>query len=200
MSCPSALEPLPREFYAPSARTVAPRLLGHYLLRRDGDDLFGGVIVETEAYLRKDPACHGARGQTPRNGVMFGPPGMAYVYFIYGCHFCVNAVCCAEGVAEAVLIRAIVPTRGVERMLRHRAVPLRSLGNGPGKLCQALSINRQLDGTDLCTLDSPLVIARNPDWRQCRRQHGPLRKSVRIGITRAADLPLRFFLAGSAAE
>jgi DNA-3-methyladenine glycosylase len=194
MTKPTALDPLPEEFYLPSARQVAPRLLGHYLLRRQDGELLGGEIVETEAYLVEDPACHGAAGLTQRNRVMFGPPGRAYVYFIYGCHFCVNAVCCAEGVAEAVLIRAIAPTFGLEKMLLNRPGPPRALGNGPGKLCQALQITRPLDGTDLTTPDSSIIIARNSEWKKYRRDHGPVQASTRIGITRAAELSLRFFL------
>jgi DNA-3-methyladenine glycosylase len=106
------LVPLPREFYLPSAQVVAPRLLGKLLIRRLPEGLCAGVIVETEAYLCADPACHAVNGQTLRNAVMFGPPGHAYVYFIYGCHYCVNAVCHPVGSGEAVLIRAIQPLAG----------------------------------------------------------------------------------------
>ena len=183
------------EFYEPSARTVAPRLLGHWLVRREGDEVLGGVIVETEAYLSKDAACHAARGLTARNRVMFGPPGRAYVYFIYGCHFCVNAVCCAEGVAEAVLIRAIAPVWGIPQMQQLRASPEDRLCNGPGKLCQALGIGREHNGLDLGS--SPLIIAGNPLWRAYRKLYGPVRASTRIGISRAQEFPLRFFLSGS---
>jgi len=191
---PIAVEPLPQEFFWPSARKVAPRLLGHYLVRRLGNEVLAGLIVETEAYLVKDPACHAFGGLTARNCVMFGPAGVAYVYFIYGCHFCVNAVCCPDGVAEAVLIRAIEPALGVERMLINRPGSSRDLGNGPGKLCQALQITRELNGAVLSAPDSPLLIARNPEWAKYRRAQGPLRASPRIGITRAADLSLRFYL------
>src|ERR1044072_4097534 len=97
---------LPRFFYEPSAKIVAPKFLGHWLIRNTPEGPCGGAIVETEAYLINDAACHGAPGPTPRNRVMFGAPGYSYVYLIYGLHFCVNAVCHREGVAEAVLIRA----------------------------------------------------------------------------------------------
>ena len=118
------MTPLPSAFFVPSAGIVAPRLLGHFLLRRTPDDSWaGGAIVETEAYLADDPACHGFRGETARNRSMFGPPGRAYVYFIYGNYFCCNAVCAAPGVGEAVLIRAIEPTFGVEWMQQNRPVP-----------------------------------------------------------------------------
>lgn len=193
-----AFSPLPRLFYEPSARVVAPRLLGHWLLRRTLDGLCGGPIIETEAYLRDDPACHAAPGLTARNRVMFGPPGHAYVYFIYGCHYCVNAVCCPAGVAEAVLIRAIEPAFGLEFMRRRRRVrDQHQLTSGPAKLCAAMKIERDLDGIDLCAADSLVWIARNPGVDVFREQRGPVVTTTRIGITRAAALPLRFYLEGS---
>src|SRR3954449_12603064 len=106
------LRPLPKSFYEPSAKVVAPLLPGHWLIRDAGAGPCAGVIVETEAYLSNDPACHGAPGPTARNRVMFGAPGHGYVYLIYGYHFCVNAVCRPTGVAEAVLIRALEPVHG----------------------------------------------------------------------------------------
>jgi DNA-3-methyladenine glycosylase len=190
--------PLPREFYEPSARVVARKLLGHYLVRQTSGGPCGGPIVETEAYLRNDPACHAASGLTARNRVMFGPPGHCYVYFIYGNHFCVNAVCRLEGVAEAVLIRAIEASFGQDLMRRRRPVSQsRSLTNGPGKLCQALEIRADLDGVDLCDSGAALFIAENPRVLTFRRAHGPVITTTRIGITRAAHLPLRFYLATS---
>jgi DNA-3-methyladenine glycosylase len=187
--------PLPRSFFAPSAAVVAPRLLGHWLIRRTADGFCGGPIVETEAYLRDDPASHGFAGETERNRAMFGPPGRAYVYFIYGNHYCVNAVCRPAGQAEAVLIRAVEAEFGLEMLRRNR--PGRAdiqLTNGPGKLCAALGIRRELDNADLCDAASPLLLARNPKARQFRRRRGPAVATRRIGIARAADLPLRFFL------
>lgn len=190
--------PLPRSFYEPSADSVAPALLGHWLLVRTPEGLCGGPIVETEAYLRDDPACHAARGKTARNGVMFGAPGRGYIYFIYGCHFCVNAVCCPEGVAEAVLIRAIEPGVGESQMRQRRpAVRPGLLTNGPAKLCQALGIDRSLNGADLCARDSPLFIGRNAAFDQWQNKRGPIVTTARIGITKAAALPLRFYLARS---
>ena len=189
---------LPRSFYEPSADRVAPALLGHYLIRNTLRGPSGGPIVETEAYLSDDPACHAAPGQTERNRVMFGPPGHGYVYFIYGCHFCVNAVCRAEGVAEAVLIRALEPLFGHELMRSCRSVPHdRQLTNGPAKLCEALQIDRGLDGVDLCAADSPLFIAQNPAVRRFVAERGSVVVSKRIGITRAAHLPLSFHLGRS---
>jgi DNA-3-methyladenine glycosylase len=191
------IKPLPRKFYEPSAVEVASRLLGHWLIRHTPSGLCGGPIVEVEAYLKDDPACHAARGLTRRNRVMFGPPGHAYVYLIYGYHFCINAVCCPAGVAEAVLIRAVEPEFGREFMLRQRPVKPEHLTNGPAKLCQAMKIDRGLDGTDLCRPNSAVVIAANPGLSEFRDQNGPILTTTRIGITRAAALPLRFYLAGS---
>ena len=157
------LTPLPRSFYAPSAKVVARRLLGHWLIRRTAAGFCGGPIVETEAYLQDDPASHGFAGETARNRTMYGPPGRAYVYFIYGNHFCVNAVCRGAGKAEAVLIRAVEARLGLEILRANR--PGRAdleLTNGPGKLCAALAIRRELDGADLCDAGSPLFLARHP--------------------------------------
>src|SRR5215469_3757902 len=111
-----SFQPLPRSFYLPSAEQVAPELLGHWLIRNTADGPVGGPIVETEAYLVDDPACHAAPGLTARNRVMFGPPGHAYVYLIYGYHYCVNAVCRPAGTAEAVLIRAVEANLGTGLM------------------------------------------------------------------------------------
>ena len=129
---------------------------------------------------------------------MYGPPGRAYVYLIYGFHFCVNAVCRPAGCAEAVLIRAIEAEMGLDAMRQNRAAstPI-ALTNGPGKLCAALAVDRTLDGVDLCDASSPLYIARNPALARFRRQRGPAAISVRIGLTKAASLPLRFYLGGS---
>lgn len=190
--------PLEAAFFAPSARGVARRLLGHWLLRRTADGYCGGPIVETEAYLSGDPASHGFRGQTARNRSMFGPPGLAYVYFIYGNHCCANAVCGSEGVAEAVLIRAVEAEFGIETLRRNRPVDSASaLTNGPGKLCAAMGIDRSLDGARLFEAASPLIIARNPHAKRFRRERGPEIQTTRVGITRAAELPLRFYLDAS---
>jgi len=190
--------PLPRSFYQPTAKIVAAQILGHWLIRNTRAGPCGGVIVETEAYLRDDPASHGFPGPTPRNRVMFGAPGHGYVYLIYGYHFCVNAVCRASGVAEAVLVRAIEPTFGEESLRQQRLVDdRRNLTNGPAKLCEAMQIDRSLDGIDLCDPHSALFIAQNPQVQDFRRDYGPIVTSPRIGITRAAALPLRFFLGGS---
>ena len=156
------------------------------------------MIVETEAYLADDPACHGFRGETARNRAMFGPPGRAYVYFIYGNHWCFNAVCRPAGVAEAVLVRALEPVFGLDPMRSRRPVNQDvQLTNGPAKLCQALGIDRALDGADLCDAASPIFLAKNRARAARCTALGPLVTTTRIGIARAAAEPLRFYLAGS---
>jgi DNA-3-methyladenine glycosylase len=193
-----SFRPLPRCFYEPSAKLVAPTLLGHWLIRNTANGPCGGPIVETEAYLVGDAACHGAPGPTARNRVMFGAPGHGYVYLIYGYYYCMNAVCQPRGVAEAVLIRAVEAAWGEEFMRQQRPVEAtRDLTNGPGKLCLAMGIGRGLDGVDLCDTGSPLFIARNPAVESFRKERGPVVIGTRIGLTKAADLPLRFYLEGS---
>ena len=194
----SRFTPLPRSFYQPSAALVAPLLLGHWLVRRTPDGPAGGLIVETEAYLADDPASHAYRGETARNRSMFGPPGHAYLYFIYGNHWCFNAVCGARGAGEAVLVRAIEPVFGLDWMrFRRRVTADQQLTNGPGKLCAALGLDRSFDGMDLCDASSPVFIAENPDRKKLLAGQGTVKASPRIGITRAAHLPLRFYVQGS---
>lgn len=189
------LTPLPRSFYAPTAREVAPRLLGHWLVRNSETGPSGGYIVETEAYLADDPACHGFKRETLRNRSMYGPPGHAYVYFIYGTHWCFNTVCRPAGVAEAVLVRAIQPLFGLDWMNRNRMVRREvDLTNGPAKFCEALQIDRRLDGVDVCDTASPIFVALNPERKEWVVKSGPVLTGRRIGITLAADLPLRFYL------
>jgi DNA-3-methyladenine glycosylase len=196
---PSDLVPLSRTFFEPSAAVVAPRLLGHLLVRKAADGVMTAMIVETEAYLVGDPACHGFPGETPRNRSMYGPPGHAYVYFIYGNYWCVNVVCRPKGCAEAVLIRAVEPITGLELMRRRRPVPHeKDLTNGPAKLCTALAIDRTLDGADLCDTSAGLWIAQNSTHKKFLLARGPMITTTRIGITKAADRPLRFYLKGSA--
>ena len=152
-------------------------------------DGVGGIVVEVEAYDAEDPAAHGYRGPTARNASMFGPPGHAYVYRSYGIHWCLNLVCAEEGTAEAALVRALEPTHGLHEMRRRRGLDEeRLLSSGPGRLCQALGITRVHDGLPL---DEPPFELRAPG--------GPLEVVTgrRIGITRAADRPWRYALAGS---
>jgi DNA-3-methyladenine glycosylase len=190
--------PLARRFYEPTADVVARKLLGHWLIHQTPQGPCGGAIVETEAYLTGDPACHAFCGETPRNRVMWGPPGHAYLYFIYGNHWCFNVVCRPAGTAEAVLVRAIEPLFGEGQMKLRRPVPRpHELTNGPGKLCEALGIKGNVNGVDLCNPHSPLLLARNPALAAYRRERGPVVTTTRVGIVKAAGLQLRYYLSGS---
>lgn len=191
--------PLPRDFFSPSAKEVAPELIGHWLVRREGAEILGGIIVEVEAYLRDDPACHAFKGESARTKSMWGPPGHCYVYQIYGFHFCMNTVCRPKGEAEGVLLRAMHPIWGIEKMRERRGgLHDRQLASGPGKLCAALGVTRALDGTDICTAKSPVFVAENPERSKVVESIGPLVQTTRIGISKAADWPLRWYLEGSA--
>ena len=189
---------LPPAFYERDTVTVAKDLLGCLLVHRDGAGTTMGWIVEDEAYLRDDPAAHSFRGETKRNSAMFGPAGHAYVYRIYGLHTCVNVVTGPEGAGEAVLIRALEPVAGIDLMRARRGMDdTVSLASGPGKLTQALGITMDLDGTSLS--DGPLQVW-SPESLPGRRPEGPpgeIVQTTRIGITKAADLPLRFYLKGN---
>jgi DNA-3-methyladenine glycosylase len=176
---------LSRRFFERSVHAVAPDLIGVTLLV----DGVGGRIVEVEAYDQEDPASHGFRGQTVRNAAMFGPGGYAYVYRSYGIHWCLNFVCDEPGRAEAVLIRALEPTQGLDAMRVRRGVEAeRSLCSGPGKLCQALGIAREHDGLPL---DAP------PFELLARRGTPAIVAAPRIGITRATERMWRYALEGS---
>lgn len=178
--------PLPREFYARGTVAVARELPGCLLVHRTADGTAAGIIVETEAYLQGDPACHAARGMTPRNKPMFGPPGFAYVYFTYGMHYCFNVVTAAEGTGEAVLIRALEPVAGIELMINRRGrEALRELCSGPGKLTRAMAIGKEQNWLDL-TGEQLFICRAGPA--------GPLVTTTRIGIREGAELPLRFYL------
>ena len=173
-------EPLPTQFYDRPVVEVARQLVGCHL-RHEG---VGGRIVETEAYHFTEPACHAHAGVTARTKVLHGPPGRAYVYLSYGIHSLVNAVCEAEGVGAAVLIRALEPLDGLEQMAARRGrTKRRELCNGPGKLTQALGIALGLNGT---ALDGPIEVL-PPEGPPPRLAVGE-----RIGITKAVDLPWRF--------
>ena len=184
----AARGPLPREFYDRDADGVARDLLGAVLECRSPEGIARGRIVETEAYLGPhDPACHAAAGLTDRNRALFGPPGRAYVYFIYGVHWCVNAVTRETGFGSAVLIRALEPLEGLALMRRRRDTErLTELTSGPAKLCYALGIDGGYDGLRLDR--GPLRILAGAPVPASR-----LGVSARIGIVKAADWPLRFF-------
>ncbi len=199
----SDAKPLPHSFYSRDTVAVARDLVGKVLIHRSDEGEIGGIIVETEAYGPDDPANHAHKGPRPRNAVMFGPPGMAYVYRIYGMYWCVNAVTEAEGVGEAVLIRALQPTVGIETLRRNRGMrdelrDERLLCGGPGRLCQALGITGAHNGTDL--VSGPIRIIERPgDLAEMTEITGiaEIVTATRIGITKAAHLPWRFCLAGS---
>ena len=196
---------LKAEFFNRDPRRVARALLGKLLVRETADHLLIGRIVETEAYLgENDGAAHSAAGKTARNAVLFGPPGYAYVYFIYGVHYCLNVSCLPDGVAGGVLFRALEPIDGIEEMAEARGmeVPkrkdlasfsfLKRLSSGPGRLAEALHVTRARDnGKSLVSPRSDLRLA--DDGYRPRR----IATTARIGIVRSADLPLRYLVADS---
>ena len=193
------LAPLPPAFYDRDPRDVGRDLLGKILVRKTGRTALAARIVEVEAYLgMDDPAAHSFIGPTPRNAVMFGPPGFVYVYFIYGNHYCLNVSCQPPGKAGAVLFRALEPLVGIQKMAASRGLTvngprdLRNLTSGPGRLAEAFEITRQRDnGKNLTDAKSDLVIV--DDAYQVDR----VIVTKRIGITKAADLPLRYLIAGN---
>ena len=176
---------LSRDFFARPVHEVAPELVGATLLVEG----VGGTIVEVEAYDADDPASHGYRGRTQRNAAMFGPPGHAYVYRSYGVHWCLNLVCARAGRAEAVLLRALEPTHGLDAMRERRGLDdVRALCSGPGKLCQSLGVTRRHDGL---ALDAP------PFALYERRSVPDIATGPRIGISKAAERSWRYCVAGS---
>jgi DNA-3-methyladenine glycosylase len=195
--------PLLRRFFDRDPREVARALLGKVLIRREGPRILAGRVVETEAYMGvTDAAAHSAAGRTLRNAVLFGPPGHAYVYFIYGNHYCLNVSCMPEGDAGCVLFRALEPVAGLAEMASHRdlelgeeprLVQLRSLTSGPGRLGEALAIDRSRDN------DKDLTDPKQSDLWLADDGFQPERISItpRIGITKAKDEPLRFLVEGN---
>jgi DNA-3-methyladenine glycosylase len=187
------------EFFDRDPRRVARALLGKLLVRTTPGAMLAGRIVETEAYLGKgDEAAHSFIGKTPRNAVMFGPPGRAYVYFIYGNHYCLNVSCLGEGVAGAVLFRAMEPVAGIERMAEARGTTLqekcdlRKISSGPGRMAQALGVTRERDNEkSFVSPKSDLRIA-DDGYRVPR-----VLATTRIGIVKAAAMPLRYVIAGN---
>ena len=188
---------LPRCFFERSPDTVARALLGKLLARRWQGGRLVGRIVETEAYFGQgDPAAHAFAGRTARNAVLFGPAGFAYVYFIYGMHACLNVSCEPEGQAGCVLIRALAPLEGVAEMSALRHLPVggapKLLTSGPGRLCQAFGITRDgLNGCDLLAAEGELQL-KEDGWTP-----NEIVVTTRIGISKAAERPLRFLVAGN---
>jgi DNA-3-methyladenine glycosylase len=196
---------LKADFYNRDPRRVARALLGKLLIRKTPHGILAGRIVETEAYLGKnDAAAHSAAGKTPRNAVLFGPPGYAYVYFIYGNHYCLNVSCHPEGVAGGVLFRAMEPVVGIEQMAEARGIDLpketnlrktaslKKISSGPGRMAEALDVTRERDnGKSLVSARSDLRIV--DDGYRVRR----VTVTPRIGIVKAAERPLRYFIAGN---
>jgi DNA-3-methyladenine glycosylase len=189
-----------RSFFNRDPREVCSDLLGKLIVRREGRKLLAGRVVEAEAYLGVDDlAAHAAAGRTARNSVLFGPPGHAYVYFIYGVHYCLNISCLPDGEAGCILVRALEPVQGIEEMAKARDLSgldlnslrnLRLLASGPGKLCEALDITRERDNAkDMVSARSDLQ-AMDDGYKV-----GKTRVTPRIGITKSAALPLRYLIA-----
>jgi DNA-3-methyladenine glycosylase len=195
-----SVRPLDRDFFARNPRRVARELLGKVLVRGGGKLRLSARIVEVEAYLgENDPASHSFAGETARTAVLFGPPGYAYVYFIYGNHYCLNVSCEREGKAGGVLFRAVEPLQGIEAMARARDIELQGprdlplLTSGPGRMAEAFGITRARDnGCDLTSPGSGLWIG-DDGFRA-----GKIRITPRIGISKAVERPLRYILAGNA--
>jgi DNA-3-methyladenine glycosylase len=178
-------KPLKRAFFARHVLEVAPDLIGVTMLVNG----VGGIIVEVEAYHHTEPAAHSFNGPTPRNSVMFGPPGFVYVYRSYGIHWCINFVCEKEGSASAVLIRALQPTHGIPAMRRRRGLhEEKSLCSGPGKLTQALGITHR---------HNALALDASPFALHARVGKPDIVAGIRIGLTKAVELPWRYGLKGS---
>lgn len=160
-------------------------------IHKSPEGITSGRIVETEAYLRDDPACHAARGETSRNRAMFGPAGNAYIYFIYGMYYCFNVVTAQKGCGEAVLIRALEPLEGIDLMKKRRKISdIHKLCNGPAKLVIAMGIHPSQNG--VCLIGGELTIRQT-----LHKKAEPIRSTTRIGIRKGANLPLRFYLEGN---
>ena len=193
---------LRRSFFNRDPREVSRELLGKLIVRKDGRKLLAGRIVEVEAYLGTDDlAAHAAAGRTARNSVLFGPPGHAYVYFIYGVHYCLNISCLPDGEAGCILVRALEPVAGIDQMAKARGLEdldfsssrsLRLLASGPGKLCEALGIKRPRDnGKDMVSPRCDLEVMED-GYKVEKVAVTPL-----IGITKSAEMPLRYVMAGN---
>jgi DNA-3-methyladenine glycosylase len=191
-----------RDFFARPSVQVAPELLGCVLEHQTPAGLVAVELTEVEAYAgASDPASHAYRGKTARNAVMFGPPGHAYVYFTYGMYFCVNLVCARNGSASAVLLRAgrVIEGEELARARRTRGstvISFRDLARGPARLCLALDIDRSQDGVDVCLPDSPLRMRWPDASTTARSDQRKVASGPRVGISKAAEVPWRFWWAG----
>ncbi len=199
MTTPARITFLKPGFFNRDPRRVARALLGKLLIRKTPRGILAGRIVETEAYLgHGDAASHAAAGRTPRNAVLFGPPGHAYVYFIYGSHYCLNVSCLPDGVPGCVLFRALEPVEGIDQMAEARGIEiakksdLKKISSGPGRLTEALGVTRERDnGKSLVSPRSDLLIADDG------HSVGRVTVTPRIGIVKSAEEPLRYFIAGN---
>ena len=199
MTSLARVTPLKAGFFNRDPRQVARALLGKLLVRKTPSGILAGRVVETEAYLSQgDAAAHAAAGRTPRNSVLFGPPGRAYVYFIYGNHYCLNVSCLPDGVPGGVLFRALEPVAGIEQMAKARGIELakesdlKKVSSGPGRLSEALQITRERDnGKSLVNARSDLRLV--DDGYRVRR----VAITPRIGIMKSAERPLRYLIAGN---
>ena len=188
---------LPRDFYERNTVAVAQDLLGCCLVHQEGELTTAGMIVETEAYLSGDPAAHSFRGKTKRNAVLFGPVGHAYVYLIYGMYYCINVVTGEEGSGEAVLIRALDPALGIPVMKRRRGVEdIRQLCSGPGKLTRAMGITRECNGASFMG-EYFRIRSRDSAPGAVPVRKEDIARTTRVGIVKAAEEPLRFYLKGN---
>lgn len=188
---------LPWSFYEQDTVSAARELLGCFLVHREEEGTTIGRIVEDEAYVENDQAAHSYGGMTGRNRVLFGPPGRAYVFFIYGMHCCVNAVTGREGKGEAILVRALEPVDGIGLMqARRKTERITALCSGPGKLTQALHITMQDNGLSLT--DSPLQVwSADSIAGYDPPANDQVVQTTRVGISKSADLPLRFYIGGT---
>jgi DNA-3-methyladenine glycosylase len=186
-------KPHVRQFYERNSLKVCRDLLGSILVYREDGETLAGFIVETEAYRQDEPACHAYRGKTKRNGVMFGPGGVAYIYFVYGMYWCLNATTESDGKAAACLIRSVEPFAGIEKMMENRKrKAIGDLCRGPGRLAQAFNLTGTLNGHDLS--NPPLQILALPDGLKPRFKVG---RSTRVGINVAQELEYRYFIDGN---
>jgi len=191
---------LSRKFYSRKTGIVAQQLLGKTIVHKTDEGIISGKIVETEAYFgQQDPGSHAYQGITRRNRIMFGPAGKAYIYLIYGNHYCFNVVTEKDGVAGAVLIRALEPKEGIELMKKNRRVdgPLPHLSNGPGKLTQALGITGSMNGVDL-TGNKLFIMSQSSSREKVRYSKGfSVIRTGRIGIKKGTNLPYRYYIEGN---